>query len=385
MDKTQYKIGEFMMPKNVIFGCKAINTLAEKAVSFGKTAFLITGRRAMKKYGVTDKLRKQLLQKGIKTILFDYVENDPCLATIENGLKIGQKEKIDFVIGLGGGSALDAAKAIAGIFNETYSVRDLVINDKILTAPGLKFIACPTTSGSGTEVTRNAVLTIAEIPAKKSIRHPFFIPELAIIDPELTLSLPPDYTAACGLDALTHAVEAYTSTNSFAMTDTLALEAVSLIGQNLIKAYKNPRDISAREKMSLASTLAGLAFSNGGLGAAHALAHPLGVIYKIPHGTVNGLLISAVMRLNLNSRKDKFLNIARALSKNKTVKYPETAVELVEGLKKKLGLKLRLRDFGVKKDDFINLAEGTKYSASIKSNPVPCGKKELIKILESSY
>ena len=376
---------DFKIPPNIIYGIGAINSLAKHVNSFGRVAFLVTGRKSMKRTGITDKIKTQLLGKNVKTVIFDDVNEDPCLEIVDKGLEIAREERIDFVIGLGGGSALDTAKAIAGIFNENCSVKEFVLHDRPITKKGLKFIACPTTSGSGTEVTKNAVLTIKEIPAKKSIRHQYLIPDLAIVDPELTLSLPKKYTAGCGLDALTHAIEAYTSINAFEITDTLALRAISLIGESLITAYKQPENIEAREKMAWASNLAGMAFSNGGLGAAHALAHPLGIYFKIPHGIINAVLLTAVMKFNLDARKEKFIKIARALSKDKKAKHPGEAVERVGHLKRELNLNMGLHDFGIKRKDFPALAEGTKYSASIKSNPIGCGKDELIKILEMAY
>lgn len=405
MDKTGYSIGpvprELRIPSNIIYGRGAINSLAGYVRGFGKTAFLVTGKRAMKKSGVTDNIIGQLAKENIKAVVFDKVEEDPCLETVDDGVLAARKSGADFVIGLGGGSALDAAKAIAGIFNENCSVREFAVNDKPVTKKGLKFIACPTTSGSGTEVTKNAVLTIKEIPAKKSIRHNYLIPDLAILDAELTISLSPEYTAGCGIDALVHAIEAYTSVNSFELTDTLALRAISLIGESLVEAYRHPQNIEAREKMILASNLAGMAFSNAGLGAAHALAHPVGIYFKIPHGIVNAALITAVMRFNLPrtteshdcktvarslpSRKEKFSNIATALSGNENAKNPQDAITGVENLKQKLGLNRRLRDFGVTKEDFPKLADGIKYSASVKTNPMPCGRKELIEILEMAF
>lgn len=412
MDKIRYPIDsvlrEFRIPSNIIYGRRAISSLGCYVRGFGRVAFLVTGRRSMNKFGVTNNIIEQLAKENIKTVVFDQVKEDPCLETVDDGIVAARKAGADFVIGLGGGSALDAAKAIAGIFNEDCSVREFAVNDKPITKKGLKFVACPTTSGSGTEVTKNAVLTIKEIPAKKSIRHDYLIPDSAILDAELTLSLPQEYTAGCGIDALVHAIEAYISIGSFELTDTLALRAISLVGKSLVEAYRHPRNIEAREKMMLASNLAGMAFSNAGLGAAHALAHPVGVCFKIPHGIVNAALICAVMQFNLScateshlaakhllqdkagvsdlpSRKEKFLNIARALCRNKKVRAARDAIVAVESLKRKLNLNMRLRDFGVKKEDFPELAEGVKYSASVKTNPVPCGKKELIEILEMAY
>ncbi len=380
-----YRLRDFKISPDIIYGRGAINSLTKYVNSFGGVAFLVTGRKSMKKAGVTDKIRAQLLKENIKTVIFDRVDEDPCMEIIDEAVEIARKERVDFVIGLGGGSALDAGKAIAGIFGENCSIKEFVLHKRPITKKGLKFVACPTTSGSGTEVTKNAVLTIKEIPAKKSIRGPYLIPDLAIVDPELTLSLPEKYTAGCGLDALTHAIEAYTSINAFEITDTLALRAISLIGESLITAYNEPENIEAREKMAWASNLAGMAFSNGGLGAAHALAHPLGIYFKIPHGIINAILLTAVMKFNLDARNEKFLKIACALSKDKKAKHPWEAVERVEHLKRGLNLNMGLHDFGIKKKDFPALAEGTKYSASIKSNPIPCGKDELIKILEMAY
>jgi alcohol dehydrogenase class IV len=213
MDKTGLLVREFRIPQNIIYGRGAINSLSKYVRDFGRVVLLVTGRKAMRSLGITSKIITQLSKENIKTVIFDRVEEDPCLETVDKGIRLAKEKNVDFVIGLGGGSALDAAKAIAGLFNEDCSVREFVLCDRPITKKGLKFVACPTTSGSGTEVTKNAVLTIKEIPAKKSIRHFYLIPALSIVDPELTLSLPKDYTAGCGMDALTHAIEAYTSIN----------------------------------------------------------------------------------------------------------------------------------------------------------------------------
>ncbi|MBI3008923.1 MAG: iron-containing alcohol dehydrogenase, partial [Candidatus Omnitrophica bacterium] len=306
-------IQEFTLPGKIIFGWGALETVGKESSLLGKKCLVVTGQHSMKRMGFTDVLAGSLEKKGLEAVIYDKVEEDPSLNTVDMGLEMGRKSGCDMVIGLGGGSAMDTAKSIAGIFREdTNSIREFYDGVRIA-RHGIPFIAIPTTSGSSAEVTNNAVLTDTEKGIKKSVRSPEFLARVIIADPELTLGLSPRQTAISGMDALTHAIEGYVSLGATPWTDALALEAIELIGKNLHKAFLDGGNKKAREGMSMGSLMAGMAFSNAKLGAVHALAHPVGIRYKISHGAACAILLPPVIEFNLAFRKKKFNAIKKTL------------------------------------------------------------------------
>lgn len=382
MGKTISKY-EFVIPPKLIFGNGTIEEAPKEVSLLGRKCLLVTGKEAMRKTNVTNRLLNGLNKEGIETILFDGVEEDPSYETVMEGLKLAKEKGCVILIGLGGGSALDCAKAIAGVFNEQFSSLEEFEAGRPITKAGLPFIAIPTTSGSGSEVTKNSVLTNKKRKIKKSLRSPYFVASVAIIDPSLTLTLTPKLTAACGMDALTHAVEAYVSTGASPYTDALALKAIELIGKNLKRAYNYSDDLTARSNMSWASLLAGMAFSNAGLGAVHALAHPVGIRHNISHGLANAVLLPYVMEFNLSCCQEKFTKIALALAED-TKPEPEKAIAAVNELRRDLNIPDKLSELGIEESDLKIMVEDTKESASIKTNPYPTTDEDLWEILKNA-
>lgn len=371
---------EFSLPK-VIFGKGVIKELGDISRGIGKKAILVSGRSAMRKVGALEKVITLLKNYQVEVELYDNVELDPSLETVEKGCVLARERKCDMVIGLGGGSALDCAKAIAGIAGQEGSIWEYYEGREI-EKEGIPFIAIPTTAGTGTEVTRNSVLRNLQEKAKKSLRSKYLIPYLAFVDPELTLSLPPEVTAYSGIDALTHAIESYVSNAANPITEMFATCSIELIARNLMKAYCNGEDIDVRENMSLASTMAGMSFANSGLGAAHALSHPLGAKFGVSHGVACGILLPYVMEFNLKICEEKYARVALALGREKN---GTMAVEAVRNLLQKMKMPEHLSDVGVERNCIPGMAEDAKDAASLKGNPRLATKKELIDILNSAY
>lgn len=366
-----------MYPQHIIFGKGAINHLGEKVTNLGSKALLVTGRSAMRKSGILDKVVNQLSSKGIAVEVFDKVEHDPSLKTVDEGIDEAMKKDVSVVIGLGGGSAIDAAKTIAAITNKEGRLEDYHEGKLQIDKPGLPFIAIPTTAGTGAEITNNAVLTNREKKLKKSIRSPFMIAKVALVDPELTLSCPPSLTAHSGMDALTHAIESFISKASNPITDTLALRAIEILFFNLPLAVEKGEDLNVREKMALGSLLSGMAFSNSGLGAVHGLSHPLGAHYNIPHGLACATLLPWVLEYNLPVRREKMDIIAEKIGAKRGEDVPETIKELLKRLK----IPPTFKKWGIKKEDIPVMVKKSR-SGSMAKNPREASDEDLKQILE---
>jgi alcohol dehydrogenase len=372
---------EFFLPQKVVFGKGAARELGGMSRELGKRALLVSGHSAMRKIGALEKVIAMVKNHQVEVVPYDKVETDPSLETVENGINLARERKCDMVIGLGGGSALDCAKAIAGVVRQEGSIWEYYRGREI-EKEGIPFVAIPTTSGTGTEVTSNSVLRNLQEKAKKSLRSRYLAPRLALVDPELTISLPPEVTAYSGIDALTHAIESYVSNAANPITEMLAARSIELIAENIVKAYCNGEDIDAREKMSLASTMAGMSFANSGLGAAHALAHPVGAKFGVSHGVACGILLPYVMEFNLKTCEEKYARVSLFLGREKK---GTVVVEAVRSLLKDLKMPLSLSDVGVERNCIPEMAEDAKDAASLKGNPRLATKKELIEILTSAY
>ncbi len=366
-----------MYPERIIFGRGSLNRLPEQASRFGRKILLVTGRKAMRKAGVLDKTMQQLSSSGLNTVLFDDVEHDPSLQTVNRGIEKARKEKVSMVISVGGGSAIDAGKAIACLAPKEGNVEEYH-EGKEIKEPGLPFIAVPTTAGTGAEITNNAVLTNTTKKIKKSIRSPHMIAKVALIDPELTIFCPPSLTAHAGMDALTQAIESFITKNPNPVSDTLALRAIEILFFNLPLAVKNGQDIEVREKVALGSLLSAMAFSNSGLGAVHGLAHPLGAHYDIPHGLACAVLLPWVMELNLEVRKEKIEKIAEKIKVKNAKNVPQAIRELLD----KVGIPPTLKEWKIKEKDIPTLIQESRESGSMKKNPRYLTDEELQQILK---
>lgn len=381
------EIGEFYAPGKIIFGPGGLSQVGAEAKRLGSKALIVLGKSAMRKSGALNRLTHLLTENNLEYAIYENIPSDPTVKTVDTGTGLARKEKCNLIIALGGGSVLDTGKAISAMVTNEGSVADyqeIEGKGRKFQRKTIPFIAIPTTSGTGSEATKNAVITNTKLDLKKSIRDPWLIPEVALVDPELTLSLPSHITAICGGDALTQCIESYLCNKSQEITDALALHAIRLIGKSLVKAVKEGKNLEARKDMAMSALLSGLCLSNSGLGAAHALSHPLGVYYKIPHGLSCAVLLPYVMEYNLPIVTKKLAEIAECLGENiSSLSETEAAHRAVEKIKEifsQAGIKNNLSEWGIKKEDFPKLIKGAK-GGSLNNNPRDTSDEDLIKLL----
>lgn len=295
----------FMIPQDIEFGADSLDYLKDLE---GERAALVTGGSSMKKFGFLDMTVDYLKEAGIETRIVDGVEPNPSVKTVKKGKKEMLDFKPDWVIAIGGGSALDAAKIMWAFYEHPELEFDDII--EVGSIPELrkkaKFIAIPSTSGTASEITAFSVITDTEKKIKYPIVSPEIIPDIAIVDPQIPSTMPPHITANTGMDVMAHAVESFISTNASDYTDSLALRAIELVFENLSVAVENSDDLKAREKMHNASTIAGMAFSNASLGIIHSLAHKIGGELHITHGLANAILLPYVIEFNYEAAREKF-------------------------------------------------------------------------------
>ncbi|MGG3527032.1 iron-containing alcohol dehydrogenase [Bacillus pseudomycoides] len=369
------EIAEFRMPKNVLYGRNSLDKLGEQAIKLGKKAFIISDS-IMKKLGYIDACVKLLKAKKIDVITYENVNTEPTNIHVLEALTICAESKCDFIIGLGGGSCIDAAKAVAVLFTNGGEIEDYVQNHVEIEKQPLPLIAIPTTSGTGSEVTSVAVITNTKTDVKMMIKHPNFTPQIAIIDPLLTRSVPPNITAATGIDALCHAIEAYLSRFSQPLTDVLALAAIGAIMKHLRIAYEKGTDIEAREAMMIASLQAGIAFSNASVTLVHGMSRPIGALFHVPHGISNAMLLPAVLDFTKICSVKRLADIGRIInSELHSLSDEELANHAIFEIKK-LCLDLRipnLREYGIDQVEFENalskMAKDALVSGSPSNNP----------------
>lgn len=377
---------DFLVPQRILFGPGCTGRLGEEAGRFGKKLLLVTGRRSLLAGGMIDRVLAPLRTAKLEVIIFNEVAPEPTLEVVEACRARARSERVDLVIGVGGGSVLDVAKATAGLYYEESSVREY-FNGRPVEKPGLPWIAVPTTAGSGAEATRNAVLTDKEAGRKQSIRSDFWLARVAVVDPVLTMTMPRELTAITGMDALTHALEAFTSRWTHPITEALSLEAAVLICRNLYSAYKKGTK-EVREKMALASLMGGIALNNARLGAVHGLAHAIGFRYHLPHGLVCGILLPYVIAYNMTIVEEKYARVARKLELVPPgTPSPEAARKLLHFLqvmKMRLNIPEKLGEVGLKKEDIPALVEESLDSGSLAANPRTAGYSDLAGILEAN-
>lgn len=381
------KVREFYTPGKIIFGSGGLSQVGAEAKRLGNKALVVLGRSAMKKSGVLDRLTYLLREKKLEYIIYENIPSDPTVEIVDKGANLAKKGKCNLIIALGGGSALDTGKAISAMVTNEGSVADyqeIEGKGRKFQYKTIPFIAIPTTSGTGSEATNNAVITNTELSLKKSIRDPWLIPEVALVDPELTLFLPPYITAICGGDALTQCIESYLGKKSQEISDALALHAIGLIGKSLVKAVKKGKDLKARKDMAMAALLSGLCLSNSGLGAVHALSHPLGVYYKIPHGLSCTVLLPYVMEFNRSVVTKKMAKIAQSLGENISLlsekEASQRAVDKIKEIFSQVGIKSNLSEWGIKEEDFSKIIKGSK-GGSLNNNPRETSDEDLFELL----
>lgn len=378
----------FSLPTKLVTGWGSLNSLGPEVSPLGKNALIVCGKNAMRKSGILDIVSEGLKKAGLSSLVFDKVEPEPSVDTVNKGATLAKKESCDVVIGLGGGSALDAAKAIAGIANKKEKAETFMAGKK-MTSAGLPFVAIPTTSGSGAEVTPNAVLINKKENVKKSFRDEHLFAKLAIIDPELTVELPPELTAYSGMDALCQAIESFVSLGANPLTDSLCRSAIRLIGRSIFRAFRDGKNVQARTDMSYGALLAGIALFNARMGVVHGIAHPVGLRYGLPHGLVCGLLLPYAMEYNLDTIASKYADIAPLLGgkvEDSTEKKigAKVAIYRVRHFLAELKFPKGLKELGVDEKGFAQIAQESMPSGSLKHNPKKVSEKDVIAILKKA-
>ena len=352
-------IYQVMLPAKVVFGVDSLDILGDEANKLGVKHALIVTDPGVYKAGLIDPVKERLSRAKLSVGVFSEAEPEPTLPRLNAIAKELGKGSYDLLVGVGGGSSMDTAKGLSVLLAHGGDGSDYLGVDKV-PAPGIPVFALPTTAGTGSEVTRNAVFGDPEKGVKSVIISPYILPRLALVDPTLTYGCPPKVTAASGMDALVHAVECYTCTRANNFSDALALEAMRLIVGNLGTAVKRGSDKEARNHMSEGALLAGIAFGNSGVAMVHALAYPLGLRFHVPHGVANGLLLPYVMECNLPANLPKYAIVARMLGvKTEELSLQEAAeqgVEAAKALVAGVGLPLHLRELGVPQEALEGMA-----------------------------
>ncbi|PKN33095.1 MAG: alcohol dehydrogenase [Deltaproteobacteria bacterium HGW-Deltaproteobacteria-19] len=370
--------------KKIVFGTGSFRSLADHIRELGGARPLIVLDHALAEAGFRKTVKDLLDKSGLRYSLFDGVEPEPALERADEGAKAALKGKCDLVVGIGGGSSMDVAKAVAALAGNKGKALDYLGLNKV-PGPGLPTIMVPTTAGTGSEVTFTAVFVRKNLKKKEGMNSPFLYPEVALLDPELTLSLPAQATASTGIDALCHAIESYTSINASPMSETISLEAVGLIAENLRTCVHNGSDLEARERMLLGSLYAGLGLANAGVTAVHSLSYPLGGAWGIPHGMANPLMLPAVMAYNLPGTIEKFAILADAMGQeveDLSMRDAATlALDAVELLIEDCGLAMTLEEFGIAEKDLPALADvALTVARPLANNPRKVTREDAIDI-----
>ncbi|WP_027179360.1 iron-containing alcohol dehydrogenase [Maridesulfovibrio bastinii] len=363
----------FSTTQRVAFAQGAVNNLVSEIKRLGASKPCIITDPGLMSTGLVEKVQNILKDGGLESCLYGKVQADPPYELVDQTVELVKSEGADCVIGIGGGSSLDMAKVTSVMVKNPGSVSDYFGID-LIKNKGLPLILIPTTAGTGSEVTPIVILSDEGEKLKKGVVSPYLYPDCALLDPELTIGLPPAVTTATGMDALIHAVEAYTSKNATPMSDILAKEAMQLIFGNLRSAYADGTNAEARGNMLRGSMLAGMAFANAGVTAVHAFAYPIGAEFHIPHGIANTIMLVPVMRFNMLGNLERFADLAEIFgqpteglsTRQAALKAVDSLAELAEDLK----VPQHLKDYGVKEANVPELAEGVlKVTRLLANNP----------------
>ena len=383
------KIFSFTGAKKIVFGRGAFQKLPEHIGEFSASRPLIIMDKQLAATGLKGQVEDLLKDGGLKGEIFARVDPEPKISLADEGAKLARKAKCDLVVGIGGGSAMDVAKAVAVLAANNGKAVDYLGLNRV-PGPGLPKIMLPTTAGTGSEVTFTSVFVRPDLKKKEGMNSPYLYPELALLDPFLTVSLPPGPTASTGIDALCHAIESYTSINASPLSEMISLEAIALISEHLRTAVHDGTNISAREKMLLGSLYAGLGLANAGVTAVHSLSYPLGGKYGIPHGLANTVLLPHVMNYNLPGALEKFADIAAAMGEtvdNMPLREAAgLAVEAISALIADCGVQTSLEELGIEEGAFEELAKiALTVARPLANNPRPVTLEDAVAIYEDAF
>lgn len=379
----------FMLNETSYHGYGAKDEVITEAKARGFKKALIVTDSDLVKFGVVKKITDLLDKNNMAYAIYDKVKANPSVNVVKEGVEAFKKAGADYMIAIGGGSPQDTAKGIGIIINNP-EFSDVVSLEGVAPTKhkSVPVIAIATTAGTAAETTINYVITDEEKRRKFVCVDPHDIPVVAIVDPEMMSSMPKGLTAATGMDALTHAIEGYTTLASWELADTLNLKAIEIISRSLRKAVEN--DPKGREDMALGQYMTGMAFSNVGLGVVHGMAHPLSAFYNTPHGVANAVLLPYVMEFNAPYTGEKFREIARAMGvkgvdEMSQEEYRKAAIEAVKQLKKDVNIPETLKDINVKEEDLEALAEAAMADVCTGGNPRPCCKKLVLEVYKKAF
>lgn len=379
----------FMLNETSYHGYGAKDEVITEAKARGFKKALIVTDSDLVKFGVVKKITDLLDKNNMAYAIYDKVKANPSVNVVKEGVEAFKKAGADYMIAIGGGSPQDTAKGIGIIINNP-EFSDVVSLEGVAPTKhkSVPVIAIATTAGTAAETTINYVITDEEKRRKFVCVDPHDIPVVAIVDPEMMSSMPKGLTAATGMDALTHAIEGYTTLASWELADTLNLKAIEIISRSLRKAVEN--DPKGREDMALGQYMTGMAFSNVGLGVVHGMAHPLSAFYNTPHGVANAVLLPYVMEFNAPYTGEKFREIARAMGvkgvdEMSQEEYRKAAIEAVKQLKKDVNIPETLKDINVKEEDLEALAEAAMADVCTGGNPRPCCKGLVLEVYKKAF
>jgi alcohol dehydrogenase class IV len=379
---------EFATSNRIIFAPGIVSEVPNLAKGLGHRTFFVHNRS-----GSIYQFTENLKLSGVNPLPYP-IWGEPTVQTIQDALQEAREESCDLVIGLGGGSTLDTGKAISILLSnpgDLYDYLEIVGSGRTFQNPSVPYIAIPTTAGTGSEVTRNAVISIPDQHLKVSLRSPYMLPRYAVIDPELTFSLPPDITANTGLDALTQLIEPFVCNASTPITDAICRDGIPRVARSLLASYNDGQDALAREDMSIASLFGGMALTNARLGAVHGLASPIGGMIPAPHGAICGRLLPIVLEANLNALR-KHQPKSHAMNRYKEVAClltgdpsatPDDGTEWIWNLCQAMKI-LPLGKFGLKENLFPEIVSQAQKASSMKGNPISLTDSELTLILEKA-
>jgi alcohol dehydrogenase class IV len=389
MEMREIKTHAFFSPNRILFGIDVVKGVATEVKQLGGGKVLIVTDPGLIEAGLVEPIKASLDSEGIAFSIYDQVEPEPPARIVDQCARYLKDENCDLIIGVGGGSSLDVAKGASIMATNEGSILNYAGVDTV-PKRGLPKILVPTTAGTGSEVTRVLVIADEASNIKKTVYSTYALSDVAIVDPMMTLSMPPTVTADTGIDALVHAIETYVSANATPFSDILAIEAITLIAENVTKAFAKGENVEARYHMSLAATISGLAFGSGGLGAVHALSNPLGIEYGLPHGRANALMLPHVMTYNLIGNPIKFALIAEAMGEELEALSPveagALAVEAVKELLNQLKISIRLRDYHIPQKDIPKLVERVmKVSRLFVPNPRNVTREDVEEIFRVAW
>ena len=377
----------YFMPTVNLMGAGAVKKVGEQVKTLGGTKVLLVTDAFLNKVGMADEIKGYIADAGAEVIIFDGAEPNPTDTNVHNGFKVYQDNGCDMIVSLGGGSSHDCAKGVGIVAGNGGNIRDYEGIDKS-SKPMPPLIAVNTTAGTASEMTRFCIITNTSNRVKMAIVDWRCTPTVAINDPLLMMKMPPSLTAATGMDALTHAVEAYVSTIATPVTDSAALMAIKLISENLRTAVANGSNFEARDKMAYAEFLAGMAFNNASLGYVHAMAHQLGGLYNLPHGVCNAILLPHVERFNLIANPDRFVDIAIAMGENvegfSVRDAAEKVLTAIEKLSTDVGIPKGLASLGVKEEDIKLMSENAMKDATSFTNPRIATLDDVMQIFQNA-